>query len=518
MKKIIVVAVALILLLMVTCVSAEISYNAGTNLITLNGSGASPAGGTSWANAYDMEDVLAQCGAVVTKQGANAYDISARILFQTGCYFVSKNEFVELRPSPSNPVFAFRIDSGAHVKFGDYNSTDEFSYNGTFWRIYLDSTTGDAIGNTISGEWLCYGSNLWTDTNLYLKGIHYKVGAKIRVYNSIIKMPHYFWAVDCDYQDVKHFGGTGTYDMLIACGLTHSWAGITTMNCNYGISFSSGTTGNVDVYDVTILNSSAYDVVVGTGISSNWLIRIINSPTVVTVNPQGSGKRGCQLCYTFNVKVTDNNGTPVVGATVELKDVDGTVVFFENTISGGVLANDKIVKWYWFRNVDMGGNKNFNNHTLKVTNGLDVTEYKIKIDHQIKEDVILIHQTVASYDDLYTQNNLLLEEEKMIGTTVLFGIVVFLALLFLVFAVFGVGCESYFDILSAFISPTILMLVGYQCYVSEALQQFEFLGMLFVVIAVIIYIYAVIKVFQLAIEQFGYGQREEDRGADYEYK
>lgn len=519
MKKTVAVgiSVSLILLLTVTCVSAEISYNAGTNLITLNGSGASPAGGTSWANAYDMEDVLASCGGVVSKQGVNAYDVSARMRFASGVYFVSKSEFVELKPNPTNPSYTIYSEATTHIKLGEYNVTDKYSYNGSFWRIYTNANTGSQT-NRFFGELLIYGSNVWTDTRNYEKGLHFVAGAKIRLHNSIHKHPSYFWAVDTDVQNVKWDGCGGTYDILVASGPNFSWAGLTTSGCKYGIFFSGTTSENVDVYAAKILNSGSYDVAVSTGISPNWLIRVINSPTVQTVKPQGSGKKGCQLCYTFNVKVTNDQGSPIVGATVELKDVDGTVVFLEQTVAGGVLASDKIVKWYWFRHNDMGGNKDYNDHTLKVTNGTDETEYKITIDHQISEDVVLLPQSNATYDDLYTQNNLLLEEEKMIGTTVLFGIVVFLALLFLVFAVFGVGRESYFDILSAFISPTILMLIGYQCYVSEALQQFEFLGMLFIVIAVIIYIYAIIKVFQLAIEEFGYGEREEDRGADYEYK
>ena len=373
-----------------------ITYNAGTNLITLDDSAGA---GDSWGTAYDMEDVLAACGAVVTKQGANAYDVSARMLFVSGVYFVSKSEFVELKPNPTNPVYVFRIDSGAHVQFGEYNSSDKFSYNGAFWRIYTNATTGGNSGNTVSGEFLVYGSSIWTDSGNYPKGIHLKAGATVRYYNSLLKYAGYFWATDCDLQDVKWFGGGGSYDMLVACGIQHNWAGLTTMDCQKGVFFSATTTGNVDVYDATILNAGT-DIYISTGISASWLVRIINSPTAVTCNTPGSGKRGVQFCYTFNVKVTNDQGSPIVGATVELKDVDGTIVFSEQTIAGGVLTADKIVKWYWFRHANDGGNKDYNDHTLKITNGADETEYKIKIDHQITEDVVLLPQSVASYDNI----------------------------------------------------------------------------------------------------------------------
>lgn len=212
-----------------------------------------------------------------------------------------------------------------------------------------------------------------------------------------------------------------------------------------------------------------------------------------------------------------NNYTCDNLTTFTIPKEDNRTVFFN------VSANQTVDYWVWYvdderyqnssvDNVtytwDFGGNKTVSVYGVNANGQTNTLTWNIEIEYTDSEYQILI----------YEQNQLILEEEKMIGTTVLFGIVVFLALLFLVFAVFGVGRESYFDILSAFISPTILMLIGYQCYVSEALQQFDFLGMLFIVIAVIIYIYAIIKVFQLALEEFGYGEREEDRGADYEYK
>ena len=110
------------------------------------------------------------------------------------------------------------------------------------------------------------------------------------------------------------------------------------------------------------------------------------------VNPQGAGKQGCQLCYTFNVKVTKDNGDPIIGATVSLKDVDGNDVFpAEDTVAGGVLTSDKVVKWYWYRNANMGGNKDYNDHTITVTkDGYVPYETKITIDHQIEDDQIIL--------------------------------------------------------------------------------------------------------------------------------
>ena len=374
-----------------------ISYNAGSNLITLDDSAGA---GDSWGTAYDMDDVLAACGAVVTKQGANAFDVSARMLFASGVYFKSVAEFVELKPNPASCAYSFHIASGAHVRFGEYNSTDKFSYNGSFWRMYIASTTGTQNGgNLVWGEFLVYGSNIWTDVTTFSRGLHYKAGSTVKMYNSIIRAKSYFWTVDHDLQDVKWFGtGAGTYDMLVASGFNFNWAGLTTMDCNYGLFFSGTTTSDVDLYDALILDSGSYDIFISSGCP--WLIRVIN-PVVhpISIAGTGSGKQGVQICYTFNVKVT--NGTnPIVGATVELKDKNNDVVFSEQTVSGGVLTADKIVKVDWYRHSNQGGHLTYNDHTLKVTNGADETEYKVIVDHQISEDIILLPQSTASYDNI----------------------------------------------------------------------------------------------------------------------
>ena len=185
------------------------------NLITLTGSGANPAGGTSWGNAYDMEDVLAACGAVVTKQGANAYDVSARMYFAAGVYFISINEFVELKPNPTNPSYAIASAAGSHIRIGEYDAANEYSKNGAFWRIYSGACTGSNTNNML-GEVLIYGSNIWGDATSYLDGIHFS--GKTRLYNSVLKIKSYLWNADIDLQDVKWQGSGGTYTTLYAKG------------------------------------------------------------------------------------------------------------------------------------------------------------------------------------------------------------------------------------------------------------------------------------------------------------
>lgn len=215
-----------------------------------------------------------------------------------------------------------------------------------------------------------------------------------------------------------------------------------------------------------------------------------------------------------NVTTWYNNYTCDNLTTFTIPKEDNRTVFFN------VTANQTIGYWVWYVDDGLYQNSSANNITKTWDFGGNktVSVYGVNVNGQTGTLTWDIEIGYTDIEFIYLQNQQLIRENEMIGTTILFGVIVLLALLFLVFAVFGVGRENYFDILSAFISPTILMLVGYQCYVSEALRQFEFLGMLFIVIAVIIYIYAIIKVFGLAVEEFGFGEREEDIGADYEYK
>jgi len=366
-----------------------ITYDSGTNLITIENDAAD---GHDWAHAFDMEDVLAANNAgswgVVTKQGANAYDVSARMLFKAGVYFVSITEFVELKPNPINPLYTIQSEAGSHIRFGEYDTTNKYSHSGTFWQIYLEDTTGtrDSTGNRIMGEFLCYGSNVICDSTDFHRGPHFVAGATVRLYNSICKWSGYFWAKNCNLQDIKFHGGGGTYDMLFATGYDYSFSGVTAINCNYGIFFSNSTDASVDIYNQKFQNCT-YDI---GRIATGHLIRVINSP-FTTYYPIESGK-SFKECYEFNIKVTDNEGIPIVGATVTLKDVDGTNAFTpENTISGGVLTADKVIVRKWFRHADQGGIKDYNSHTLTVTkDGFETYKTEIYIDHKIEEDQIVL--------------------------------------------------------------------------------------------------------------------------------
>lgn len=102
----------------------------------------------------------------------------------------------------------------------------------------------------------------------------------------------------------------------------------------------------------------------------------------------------------------------------------------------------------------------------------------------------------------------------MIGTTILFGCIITLGMLFLILGVLRIAEEYYMDIILIFLSSTIFTLSGYQCLITEALLEFEFLGLFLVLLGVISALYGVVRIFDVAIEDFGWYSNEFDRDAN----
>ena len=256
-----------------------------------------------------------------------------------------------------------------------------------------------------------------------------------------------------------------------------------------------------------LLNNTYLVTATKIGYTSNSTVVIISGSDMTNQNITLTEVVGAANITMWWNNYTNNNLTSfVVGYWQEAN----------RTIFFNVSADQGIDYWVWYKDDVLVQNSSSDNYTATWDLGGSYTIKVYGINVNGETDTLIWN--IKIQNTLYEQNLLLLEENEMIGTTVLFGILVAIAFLFLLVAIFGIGYEHYFDVLSAFISPTILMLLGYQCYSLEALQEFEFLGLLLVVIATIIYIYGIILIISIAMNEFGYGDREEDREADYEYK
>jgi len=281
-----------------------------------------------------------------------------------------------------------------------------------------------------------------------------------------------------------------------------------------GVDITNNITGDVDVTNVSgfynltgLLNNTYLVTATKAGYVTNSTIVIVSGSDMTNQNITLTEVTGVANITTWwNDYTKDTLTSFVVGYAEE----DNRTIFFN------VSADQGIDYWVWYKDDVLVQNSSSDNYTATWESG---GSYTIKVyGINVNGETSTLVWNIKIQSTIYELEILSLEAEKMLSTTVLFGILVAIALLFLVIAIFGIGYEHYFDVLSAFISPTILMLLGYQCYVSEALLEFEFLGLLLVVVAMIIYIFGIILIFDVAMSEFGYGEDETTRDADYEYK
>ena len=104
----------------------------------------------------------------------------------------------------------------------------------------------------------------------------------------------------------------------------------------------------------------------------------------------------------------------------------------------------------------------------------------------------------------------------------LFIALIIVALIFLFYAFARLENEFYLDTISSFLSSIMFFILGFVAF--EGLEyetksiQYPVVGLFFVVIGVIVAILGFLQIIDIAISEFGYEDREEDRGSDYEYK
>ena len=280
----------------------------------------------------------------------------------------------------------------------------------------------------------------------------------------------------------------------------------------------TGVNDNTDATGYYKLEGIANDTYLLTATKDGY----IPNSTTVTVNGVDKTNQ--------NITLTESVAAPSITSWYNNITGDGVISFQVNlsqaAINFSAVADQTIITWTWKKD-GIDQNHNYDNITLNWTSNGTKTVSVYGTNTNGTSNTVTWTVTIGEeeYGDIleqltfiYNQNKQLIEENEMIGTSMIFGIFVVLAFIFLVLGLLEVGYDFYMDIVMLFISPTIFLMLGYQCYISEALLEFEFAGLLLVIMAVIIYIYAVVKIFGIAAEEFGYGEKEEDRGADYEYK
>lgn len=104
----------------------------------------------------------------------------------------------------------------------------------------------------------------------------------------------------------------------------------------------------------------------------------------------------------------------------------------------------------------------------------------------------------------------------------LFIALIIVGIVFLFYAFVRMENEFYLDTVAAFLSSVIFFIVGFTAYGGIQFEtksiQYPVLGLFFVVIGVIASLLGFLQIIDIAISEFGYNEKEEDRGSEYEYR
>lgn len=337
-----------------------ISYNAGTNTITVTGySEETPC---TFEDIYNA-DVGGVWG-VVTKAEPNVYSFAAKLIVSAGVLI--DTNFIA---TWANGVMTGHYQICLYVKTGSIfragqiiteakKSTrrgcvlhcGETSYIPYFISVSADSTLDlfssflSSVYRGIIGLGSCPDVRIWNC--LLGEQVGFKGGAAdADIFNTLITYPEY------GVQDTQ-----ASLDRVFVCG-------------KYGAPiYVSGAVESVvtDPYVRDVLRILDSYKLTGTGQIidgdvDTWVIRWHSTAEFET----GSIIRK----HTVNVEVLDSDGTAIEAATVALVDADGTEVFSEATDAGGVISEQTVTRGYCEfpdANLDTDLTKDYSPHTLTI--------------------------------------------------------------------------------------------------------------------------------------------------------
>ena len=227
----------------------------------------------------------------------------------------------------------------------------------------------------------------------------------------------------------------------------------------------------------------------------------INNSIIVTV--EGSDLTDKNITLT-KVKVA-----PEIVSWQNDKTEDNSTSFSINIseyVYFNVTANQTINTWSWFDN-DVNINNNFDNVTLVwLTNGTKTLKV---LGNNANGTTNIIKWTIEVGE---------VERGYYLG---LFLTIIGLAVCFLFYGIIDINSWMYMNITSTFFGGVTFFLAGYMNFIgvygSEQIHQNGEVGMLFVIIGVIAILYGIMQVFKLGMDEFGVGEKEEDRDENYEY-
>ena len=327
-------------ILIPSLVSASITYDSGTNTITVTGYNESTP--CTFNDIYNA-DVAGGWG-VVTMQGDNQFCFSCKLVIGDGStttWFVDKAKqiyFVDGLGGGS-PVTVIDIKDYAHVRWGEcLDATKKLGANGisVLFTEPTDLYRIDAHYTSWSGSVEYYGCQFVSNGRRHF-----------------LTAPPGTKAYHCTVNRFS-FGGMGaSYVDIYALTIANS--------DSYALSRCTGDLDLITAFKNEYALSSAYDIqstiknVVAK--SNTYLFRAYKTSVdnylvnvdadAWTFNWYSTTGGAVYRQYEFDLKVIDKNNTPISGATVKIWDKDGNLVTNETTDANGEIPTQTLNYGYY---------------------------------------------------------------------------------------------------------------------------------------------------------------------------
>lgn len=334
-----------------------ISYNAGTNTITLNG-----------INTYTLNDIynadVAGAWGVVSRQGADQF------LFECNMVVGGAGEATKL----VDEEVGFQIGiTGARKTFQTLAGSS-FEMTRCLLQFYL-STLVHSFGSWKFNR-CTYSVTETSNVCLYMRGTqeHERSDFKCNFLANLDSSCSYY---KCDYYGTGFlYYTTGVIEDLYIDG-------------NLRNQFTSATLKNSEITGVTSIETSDKHITFINCVFSSLNFSFANNYLLDE--------------WEFNALVTDKNNNPLNGAAIILKDKNGDIKNSGATGADGKLPSSLEVLCNRYDGTSETKTE-YNPFTLTVTKaGYTDYETEITIDHIIKDDQIVLDSLTYTFDDIMAE-------------------------------------------------------------------------------------------------------------------
>ena len=311
-----------------------IEYVSSSNTMTVIGDATC---GDSSGNACDFTDIynadVAGGWGMVLRQGTNQFKINCKLRVgnsSTNTWFADNNKQVEFSPvgiyaQPLTVTSNANFRLGTVIDANKYTTKNGCSLSVGFYFYFIDAQNADSFE--------IYSSDLKSTTGVYAPDVRVPFGSKI--WNSIFS-DAYPMGNSVDIRNVVEYAGNNYASTQ--CNVTSdNWVIHQSKNGIVGFGNYGFAVRNIKLIDSTKdfffsgLTTDCYAI----NTECDWL-----------VSWSGVCTRDFYRQNTFDLKVTDEYGNNINGASVNMWDKDGTLIV-DTATAAGVIAEQTLTRGYY---------------------------------------------------------------------------------------------------------------------------------------------------------------------------